>query len=89
MPDPDPPAFVDRTLVTPIVLDDAQGRWTFDPIFDISPYEAALLSQLFVAMTLRRQRLHWREYLTRSRPIVPGVRMFCDLARHFIKEDHA
>ena len=66
MSDQDEPAFVDATLVKPIVLDDVHGRWEFAPRPDITAYEAVLISQLFTAMVLRRQRLDWREYLTRQ-----------------------
>lgn len=72
---PDAP-LIDTTLVTPIALDDAHGRWEFDPKPDITPLEGTLISMLFVAMTLRRKRLDWREYLNRD---WAGAQ----LARHF------
>lgn len=80
--------FVDRTLVAPIRLDDAQGAWQFDPLPDITPYEVALITQLFTAMVLRRTRLDWREYLVRAHAMSAGdgIIVTADLSRHFSKE---
>lgn len=76
---PDVP-LIDSTLVAPIALDDRHGRMEFDPKADITSYEGMLISVLFLAMTLRRKRLDWREYLNRD---WGGA----DLARHFKNVD--
>jgi hypothetical protein len=92
MPDDPKPDDVlkDLTLVGPLHLDDAQGRWRFDPQPDITALELGLIMVLFVHTLNLRKRLGWREYLTRER-LYPGssssdVNAFClspDLARHF------
>jgi len=87
-------AIADNTIVKPIELDDAHGRWVFEPQPDITAYEAMLISQLFAAMTVRylkgdRSRLDWREYLARQRSgkqLYASAHEIVDLARHFRKE---
>ncbi len=84
-------SFIDKTLIAPIQLDDVHGHWEFRPRNDITAYELALITELFVAMVVRQTRLDWREFLTRDRSIklispdgtaemlMPAV----NLARHF------
>jgi hypothetical protein len=94
MPDDEKPnleILKDLTLVGPLHLDDAQGRWQFDPQPDITALELGLIMVLFVHTLNLRKRLGWREYLTRDRDIGlmsgsdfstrPLIR--CNLARHF------
>jgi hypothetical protein len=77
---PDAVPFVDKTLVAPIELDDAHGRWRFEPKYDITPLEVMLISHLFDCMILRSpKRLDWREYLTRDWEYFVKL----DLSRHF------
>jgi hypothetical protein len=104
MPDDDvnqvqpPIQLIDNTLIAPIELDDAQGRWTFEPQADITALEAVLISHMFSAIAIRHlhgkfNRWDWREYLTRERSNqVVALRPEAnhpittpppDLARHF------
>ena len=95
MPDDEKPnleILKDLTLVGPLHLDDAQGRWMFDPQPDITALELALIMVLFVHTLNLRKRLGWREYLTREHkaPVPPsdpqsriGLAAIADLARHF------
>src|SRR5216683_8417154 len=100
MPDDEKPeiVIVDKTLIKPIELDDAQGRWLFDPQADITALEAVLISQMWAAITVRylkgdQSRFDWREYLTRHTAprlaIVNNntVATECNLARHFKSMD--
>jgi hypothetical protein len=92
MPDDAKPAeeiLKDLTRVGPLHLDDAQGRWQFDPQPDITALELGLIMVLFVHTLNLRKRLGWREYLTRERMIdhtLPSglaAPTIVDLARHF------
>lgn len=94
---PEIPPLVDKTLIKPIELDDAQGRWVFEPRVDITGLEAVLISHMFAAMTIRylkgdQSRFDWREYLTRKRSTLVLQLNFTnpsvttpppDLVRHF------
>src|SRR5712664_2223311 len=91
--------FVDKTLIKPLELDDAQGRWIFAPQADITALEAVLISQMWAAITVRylkgdQSRFDWREYLLRDRNVFVVPKIFepdtrpipvvlCDLTRHF------
>jgi hypothetical protein len=94
MPDdqkPDIPLLHDKTLIKPIELDDARGRWIFEPLSDITALEAVLINHMFAAIMVRwakgdQSRFDWREYLTRdhSRPASdPTYLVSANLARHF------
>jgi hypothetical protein len=95
MPDDEKPnlgILKDLTLVGPLHLDDAQGRWQFDPQPDITALELSLIMVLFVHTLNLRKRLGWREYLTRDRDVgliakdgsAPPIKLVsCNLARHF------
>lgn len=86
--DPLPLHLIDNTRITPIVLDDAHGRWEFAPLADITPLESVLIAQLFTAIVVRRGRQDWREYLTRDWYVRGTANsdfnaLPCELARHF------
>lgn len=79
MPDDEPISapVVDATHVGPLHLDDAHGRWVFEPRADITALELSLIMVLLVHTLNQGRRLDWREYLTRDRGMVstlpPGV----------------
>lgn len=79
--------FVDKTMFTPVELDDAHGTWRYEPQHDITVFELALISHLFTKMTVAQTRIDWREYLTCERgfAIGPGDTAvpIAGLARHF------
>jgi hypothetical protein len=89
MPDDPKPDDIlkDLTTIGPLYLDDAMGRWMFDPRPDITALELALIMVLFVHTLNLRKRLGWREYLTRDRstptPLGKFLDLGPDLARHF------
>ena len=82
-PEPAADVLKDLTLIGPLHLDDAHGRWMFEPQPDITALEISLIMVLFVHTLNLRKRLGWREYLTRDRSnTLTGIRAV-DLARHF------
>lgn len=84
---PDDPV-IDDTHIGPLHLDDAHGRWVFEPQANITALESILITTMWVKLLQHGRRLDWREYLTRDR----GVRCSStgdvdprvpDLTRHF------
>lgn len=72
----------DRALVQALEFKDEAGWYRFAPRPDITPFEAILLTQLFIKMTLGRGKLDWREYLNRRWSVGEG-QVYSGLMRHF------